>query len=181
MSLRFRIIAVLLAATALLTACASEPHSSIVAPTAKSLSEHPPIGELGLPLGTMAEIRATVVGEGGASKTGRSYRLQVTEVNGQPLPQPVSLEFCKESFIPVDIASEPFALYEMKHGKETGSLNESQIAELEKEYVGRRMHLLVYETGGYSGVARNMPEDLAIWQDHAFAFSTQLVILGRKP
>jgi hypothetical protein len=149
---------------------------------ASSLTDHPPIGALGFPLGTCAEIRAVVVGQhGGLEKESRGYLLEVISVNGHDLPSRPQVAFEKPSFIQAKVASDPFGLYEMKNGKKIGTLNESEIAELEKGYVGKEVHLLVYETGGYSGIPKGLPGNLASWQDHQFCFSTRLLIVAERP
>jgi hypothetical protein len=151
-------------------------------PTALSLSSQPAIGLLGIPLGTVTDVHATVVAQGGGrEKAARSYRLRVTDVGSRRLSNPPTLDFEKYSFIDVNLAPDELALYRMKKGKETGTPNEAQVAELEKGYVGKQVHLIVFETGAYSGIPGGVPQDVPSWQDHGFSFSTSLVVLAERP
>ncbi|MCA9256967.1 MAG: hypothetical protein KDA33_15065, partial [Phycisphaerales bacterium] len=147
-----------------------------------SLTADPVIGSLGLPLGTVAEIHATIVdGDDLRMKTYQgAYLLRVTNVNGRPLePSPV-MEFSVPGFIGVELANDNFQLYEMKTGEKTGRLESDVIEDLQKDYVGREVKLAVYECGVYSGIPENLPDDVVIWQGHGFSFSTWLVILADR-
>ena len=147
--------------------------------TAASLADHPPIGALRLPLETYCEISAVVAGQGGgAHKDSRGYLLEVTAVNGHDLRKPVRIEFEKPSFIHADLASDAFGLYELKNGKKTGSLNEAEIAALERGYIGRTASC-VFETGGYSGIPAGLPKDIVSWQDHGFTFRCSSLLLRK--
>ena len=44
-------------------------------------------------------------------------------------------------------------------GQKTGHLDSDQIAKLEQGYVGKQVRLMVYETGGFSGIPRAIPGD----------------------
>lgn len=152
-------------------------------PTIASLSEHPVVGLLGLPLGTATDIHATVIAgsELRLKRYDGIYLLRVTKVAGHPLGKPVNLEFAVPGFSNVRLACNAFDLYRLKTGKEAGQLDSKEIAELEKGYVGKERHLLVYETGEYSGIPRDLPQDAPVWQDHSFVFSTSLVVLADRP
>lgn len=150
--------------------------------TLAGLSEHPVVGLLGLPLGTVTDIHASVIA---GSELGRkayegSYLLRVTDVAGHPLRTPVNLEFNVPGFSNVKLPSNTFELYQMKTGTRADELDSKEIADLQRGYVGTTRHLLVYETGGYSGIPSNLPPDAPVWQDHAFMFSTSLVVLAER-
>jgi hypothetical protein len=135
-----------------------------------------------MPLGTVAEVRATVISGSELHDKGHqgSYLLRVTEVGGRAIERPANLEFTVPSFVNVKLARGVFELYELKTGKKAGQLNSNRIAEIETGYVGKQLRLIVYETGGYSGIPRNLPPDVT-WQDHGFSFSTSLVVLAERP
>jgi hypothetical protein len=150
---------------------------------AEPIVKPPATGSLGVPFGTVVEIRATVIaGRELQSKALVSrYLLRVTEMNGRPLPTPQTMEFRVPGFVRVALASGNFDLYELKNGKPTGSLTGEQIAELEKGYVGKQVRLAAYETGGYTGVPDNLPEDVPTWQDYGFHFRSYLIVLAERP
>jgi len=157
--------------------------ASATRPSASSLAEHPIVGTLGVPLGTVVEIRAVIVAgsETRMKEYQSSYLLRVSKVDGQPLSLPPLMKFSVPGFVSVKLVNDDFDLYELKNGKKTGSLDSSQIEKLQKGYIGKQVRLAVYETGGYSGIPANLPSDVPIWQDHGFGFYTSLVILAERP
>lgn len=141
------------------------------------------IGALGIPLGTVAEIRASVVAgsETGTKQHDGSYLLRVTEIDGRPIAVAPVLEFSVPSFVQVKLANDDFGLYELKTGTKAGELDSVEIKKLQKGYVGKQVRLVVYETGGYSGIPSNLPKDVMAWSDRGFGFSTSLVVLAERP
>ena len=158
-------------------------HFHAVAPPATTApSAQPPVGALGLPLGTVADLRATVVAGSSLRDKRHSYQylLRVTHVNGRDLPDPPLIEFGVPAHLRKGLARTPFELYEMKHARPARELDDKQIARLEQGYVGKEFHLTAYETGGYSGIPHNMPDDVPLWQDHGFHFSTSLIVVAER-
>jgi hypothetical protein len=146
--------------------------------TAAELTARPPVGALGLPLGTVAEIRATVVRGGDMYDkidVGR-YFLRVSHVNGRALPDQPLLEFYVG---PGSAALAPNVseLYELKHHAKAPSLDARQVAALEAGYVGREVRLSAYETGQFEGTPTNLP---GAWQDRPFHFHNSLVVLAER-
>lgn len=152
-------------------------------PSPRSLSEHPVIGLLGLPLGTVTNVHATIIAgsELRLKAYDGLYLLRVTAVDGHRLGKAATLEFTVPSFANVRLARDPLALYELKTGNKKDQLRAGEIAELERGYVGSERSLMVYETGGYSGIPNNLPRDIPSWQDHSFSFTTSLVVLMERP
>lgn len=142
------------------------------------------IGELGVPLGTVVEIRAKVVS--GSEYLPRVkgydglYLLKVTHVDGKELEDPVVLEFSMFPFIRVGLASNHFDLYALKTGRKAGELDSAEIRKLEKGYVGKTVHLIAYEAGRFSGIPGNLPKDVPVWAGRAFELSTSLEILAER-
>jgi hypothetical protein len=138
------------------------------------------VGNLGLPLGTTVEIEADVVsGSSLRSKAFDSlYLLKVTHVDGKALNNPPLMRFSTPGFASVKLANHTFALYEMKHGEKATRLDSSQIAELEKGYVGKKVRLVVYEVGSFHGIPNQLPKVVPVWADVGFHFSTSLTVLN---
>ncbi|MEM9346934.1 MAG: hypothetical protein AAGB26_09995 [Planctomycetota bacterium] len=90
------------------------------------------------------------------------------------------LEFSVPGFVDVELANDDFDFYELNHGKRIGRLNSNQVQALQNDYVGKQVRLAVYETGGFSGIPGNLPDDVPVWQDHAFGFSARLVVLAER-
>jgi hypothetical protein len=145
------------------------------------LNDRPVIGRLGVPMGRAVEIDATIVAgrELGDKASDGTYLLRVNEVERKAI-EPVVIPFYVQSWGDAKLASNEFDLYKLKKGKKAGSLNEDQIKEIERGYVGKRVTLAVYEVGQFSGIPGNLPKDAAIWQDHGYCFQTELVVMRER-
>lgn len=138
------------------------------------------IGDLGLPLGTAADLTAWIVSAkqpGAVEKDdgeGR-YLLMVTHVNRRPLPTPVKLEFRAHRFAKSTLANNSFELYELKKGRKTGSLGDAQRQEIEQGYLNRIVTVTAYEDGRFSGTPSNLRG--AMWQDKGYHFENYLIVL----
>src|SRR4051794_2545155 len=134
------------------------------------------IGKLGVPLGTAVEIEAKVL----SGKTlhselvGGKYFLVVSKVGRKPLAEPPICLFELLPWASVEIASDTSELYEMKRGKKASKLTGEERADLERDYVGRTYHLLVYEEGFFSGIPKGLPSEYQVWHSHNFNFDTKL-------
>ena len=140
----------------------------------------PPIGKLGVPLGTLVEIKGEIVdGNSYARKAWTSsYLIEVSHINDAVLDKKRLLRFALAPYPKLPYPNESLALYELKKGhKAKGWVDSKEIAELQKGYVGKQIHLRVWEKGMFSGIPQNMPADSMLWQDHGFGFSTWLVLL----
>ena len=137
------------------------------------------IGDLGIPLGTVAEIRATVFAgrELRLKRYASVYLLRVTSVNGRKLEHPVLIEFRAGSeWTELPLVHNSFELYEMKKGVKASSLDDDEEQQLEKDYVGREFRLIVYETGRFDG----LPDAQALMMaSHGFSFSNYLIVLRK--
>lgn len=151
------------------------------------------VGRMGVPLGKVVEIEAIVVSGDSLKMKGYAgaYLLKVISVKtdtlmGKPwnkgtitLEKMPLYEFSMHPFADgnVKLASDSFALYKIKKGKDTGTLTSDEVRELEKDYVGRKFTLLAYETGAFGGIPKEMPEDFLSWQDTGFGFRSHLLVM----
>lgn len=143
------------------------------------ISRRQVVGDLGVPLGTVVEIRATVFAGSELNSKGYDsiYLLKVTHVDGRELERPQLMEFSVPGFVRAEVVNDSFDLYEMKMGQKARGLSSEQIAELEKGYVGKSVNLTVYEVGRFTGLPHKMPRGAPVWQDRAFHFATSLTVL----
>lgn len=144
--------------------------------SAASLNSRDVIGSLGLPLGQVTEISATVVSGDSTRRKADSgtYLLRVLTVNGKKVQEPPLMLFNVDPRSHAQLANDRFSLYELKKGEKTGRLDSASIKELEVGYVDSKVKLSVYETGGYAGIAgTNKFGDAGT----AFSFRTSLEIL----
>ena len=149
--------------------------------TLDELNTRQVVGALGKPLGTAVEIEAKVIAgsELRLKQYASAYLLKVSHVDRKRLERPVMLRF-STGFSDVELANDHFSLYELKNHKKTGSLNSSQINELEKGYVGKSVRLAVYEVGYFRGRPTKLPDDAPLWADVGFHFDTSLEILANR-
>ncbi|HJZ92350.1 MAG TPA: hypothetical protein VKE40_15850 [Gemmataceae bacterium] len=164
------------------TLSADDPPAKPVPLQASELNERPVIGELGIPLGTCADIQAKVIAgrDLRLKQYASAYLLSVTHVGNKRLATPVNLRFVSAPGVSVKLASDGFELHELKTGKKTGTLTDTKIRELEEGYVGKTIKLTVYEVGAFSGIPRKMPEGRIWWADTGFHFSTSLVVISEQ-
>lgn len=151
--------------------------------TAAEIAAADVLGSLGEPLGTCFRIKATITkgdnlnkGEGGA------YFLTVTEVENQKLKSPIRTRFGVHRFATkkVKLANNDFELYELRMGKKASSLTHEQVVQLQKDYVGKSVSLVVYETGSFNGIPHRLPESVGPWQDYGFGFKTALHVMDQE-
>lgn len=149
--------------------------------TLEELNRRKVVGSLGPPLGTVVEIDAEVVSGRSLRRKGFDslYLLKVTRVDGKELHSHPLMQFSTAGSGTRELAEHTFALFEMKHGTKVKSLDSSQIAELEKGYVGRKVRLVVNEVGSFHGIPKKLPKEVAIWADFGFHFSTSLIVLNK--
>lgn len=150
--------------------------------TLEELNRRNVVGKLGLPLGTAVEIEAEVVSGRSLRRKGYDslYLLKVMNVDDRELNPPPLMRFSSPGFASVELSSHTFALYEMKQGRKAKSLDSTQIAELEKGYVGKEVRLVVYEVGSFHGIPNQLPKDVPVWADFGFHFSTSLTVLNER-
>lgn len=143
------------------------------------LREQPVIGDLGVPLGTITEIRGTIVA-GRTLKTklySEEYLINVAEAGGHRLKEPRILSFGVYANQPNVQAVLPRT--ERQLGGDSWKSGELvDLAKLEKEYLGKEFRLRGYEIGGFRGIPRNWPEGGPVYADVGFGFQTELVIIS---
>lgn len=132
------------------------------------------IGKLGIPLGKVVEMQATVVVGGG--KDSSRYYLKVTAVAGKPLKEPVVMRFRSLS---EDIPASSFDLYKGRNGKIAESLTEEVLKPLEKDYVGSEVTFSAYEGGAFTGIPEGLP-DPGTWQGFSFQFVPEITVISKS-
>ena len=144
--------------------------------TAESLNSRDVVGRLGLPLGHVMKIDATVM-SGDATRVKRNagmYLLNVVTVDGKELPKPVLIHFEVVPGSNAPLANDSDSLYELKIGQKVRGPRSADRKELEAGYVNSRVHLSVYETGCFNGI----PEKSNIGiQGPSFSFQTRLCVI----
>jgi hypothetical protein len=138
------------------------------------------IGRTGVPLGKVVVMEVTVVAGDENSKRGAGkYYLRVNVADGVKPAESPMMSFGGRVPGTMPLPGNTIELYRHKHNRDPDvDLDDQQIRELEKGYVGKTLKLLAYETGRFAGIPERLPKDYRPWQDHRFMFVTELVILG---
>ena len=149
----------------------NDDHKTI---SVNDLSELKIIGKLGIPLGKLVEMRATIIeGEGKMDST--RYFLKVTSIAGNPLKEPVVIRFC--SFPRSPFPTNCFELYEQKKKQKAGNITQEVRKALEKDYIGTEVQFLGFESGAFMGLPEGVPHP-GTWQSPDFHFISELMIFS---
>ena len=146
------------------------------------------VGDLGLSLGTPAEIEATVAEKLSPFTSERTgFLLRVEKVNGKELKEPPTLEFYARSLSMAKLAGDDSKLEELlRELQEPGNglvskpLSQAEAEAFKRNYVGSRHKLAVYEAASFDGIPAKLPDGCMIWADHAFGFHTYLVVMVER-
>ena len=140
--------------------------------------------KLGIPLGTMSKLEVEVydgddlhwkayVGD---------YLLKINSVNNKKITDTLILRFKDET---ETLANDQFSLYQLIYKKKVGSLSGTQIAKMEKRYVGKKFTVMAYETGQFNGTPDEYfdykpikPGIPHFFATHRFLFEHSLVIVS---
>ncbi|MEX2212798.1 MAG: hypothetical protein WD768_01635 [Phycisphaeraceae bacterium] len=146
------------------------------------MAERDVIGKLGVPLGTVVEIQATIIAgrELRMKAYDGLYLLKVTHVGARLLEEPPVLEFSVPGFIDVELPSDHRSLVEMIKREEEKHPGRAKTNDIEKGFVGRTVKLVVHEVGTFSGLPRNRPNDVPVWADRGFSLRTSLEVLAQR-
>ena len=164
------------------TLSTTRPTADPPALTIDDLNHRPITGRLGVPLGTLVTIDATVISGSSIGSKGAQgqYLLRVDRVDGRPLSPPPVLEFYTmfvDDRMPTHVLDWSD---DRRNGGErsTTAPTADQLRTLEGGYVGRSFHVRAYEVGQFSGAPTNLRD--VYWQDHGFLFGTALAVVDQK-
>lgn len=155
-------------------------HTRKVEPlSVNDLKSRPVIGDLGVPLGKVVEIQATIISgnQFNTMATHDRFLLQVNKVNDDELKTKPIMDF--GAHFGVDLPGDVWSLAESKTGKKAAEVPRKEAEQFEKAYVGTTVKLVAYETGSFSGIPK-LPKEIDSWQDHSFCFSNSLAILAKR-
>lgn len=145
--------------------------------TFAELREADVTGRLGVKLGTCVSVRAEVI-SGDSLRTkadsGR-YLLRVLEVDGRTLAES---ELFSYSGAPgySKMPTGPSELSKLVRNKSARELSASEMALIEKGFVGTERRLVAYEVGEFGGIPA-LPKGVPEWQDRGFGFATSLIVV----
>ena len=134
---------------------------------------------LEIPYGTIVEIKAKVVnGDDLESKAYMgTYLLKVLEINGKRVKNVPLLHFEDETGA---VPQDNFQLYKYLNGEEANGLTSEEIADLQKQFIGKKLNLMVYESGMFTGAPNGYFDYQPIKSTTGFYFKHYLVVVQRK-
>ena len=148
--------------------------------TVSNLQSQPVVGSLGVPLGTIVKIRATVVALTSGSETHSArFLLQIDEIEGHPVSRPFNLSFFTEyetPSIPTSTAQE----FLRKNGRPPTPRDSDQLAEIERQYANKSYQFVVYESGLFGGrPTGELPAHAYMHAGPPFTFMNSLRVIGQ--
>lgn len=148
-------------------------------PTVDLAGNSPKIGltaKLGIPFGTIAKLEAEIYdGDNLRYKFYEdTYLLKINSVNGKIIKGTLLLPFTDET---ETLANEVSSLYRLIYKKEPLELSEAQVHKMKKMYVGKKVILMAYETGEFTGIPDNYGK-YRLKEGVGFCFRHYLIVVS---
>lgn len=133
--------------------------------------------KLNIPFGTIAKLEVEVYdGDSLQMKAYQgTYLLKINSINDRKIEDTLLLTFIDET---EELANDNFELYNLTYGKTARSITGKQIDKMKEKYIDKKLTIMAYETGHFTG----MPEDYfkyrPIRADRSFHFENYLVVVS---
>jgi hypothetical protein len=133
--------------------------------------------KLGIPFGTIAKLEVEVYdGDNLQIKSYEgTYVLKVNSLNDKKINDTILLTFIDETG---NLANDNFGLYKLTYGKTVKSLTSKQISKLKEKYVGKKLTLIAYETGHFTGMPKDYFKYRPVRAARGFHFEHYLVVIS---
>jgi UDP-glucose 6-dehydrogenase len=133
--------------------------------------------KLGIPFGTIAKLEAEIYDGYNFHDKGHEdmYLLKINSINGKIIKGILILPFDDET---KTLANDVFSLYELIYKKKADEISEAQLAKMKKQYVGKKVTIMAYETGDFIGMPQNYQKYRLIRQDRGFIFMHNLIVVA---
>jgi hypothetical protein len=132
---------------------------------------------LNIPFGTIAKLEVEIFdGNSLHMKATQSiYLLKVNSVNNRIIGDTLLLSFTDET---QSLANDDFSLAKLIYGKPLNSLTDIQYSKMTKKYVGKKITMMAYETGGFTGIPDKYFDYRPAKADLSFHFRHYLVVVS---
>jgi len=132
---------------------------------------------LNIPFGTIAKLDVEIYDGDSLHRKGDegTYLLKINSINGKQQIDTLLMIFEDET---EQLANEDFALYKLIYGKKANSLTGIRIDKMKKNYVGKKLTLMAYETGRFTGIPKDYFKYRPEIADKDFHFENYLVIVS---
>ena len=133
--------------------------------------------KLGIPFGTISKLEVEVYdGDSLQMKAYEgTYLLKINSVNDIKINDTLLLAFTDET---ETLANDDFSLHKLTYGKKAKSLTNTQIKKMKKNYVGKKLTVMAYETGHFSGMPKDYFKYRPSRADRDFHFEHYLAIVS---
>jgi hypothetical protein len=133
--------------------------------------------KLNVPFGTIASLEVEVYdGDLLQMKAyAGTYLLKIRSVNGKRMDDNLLLTFVDET---ETLANDNLTLYEETYSKTAKSLTMEQIDAMKEKYVGKKLTVMAYETGHFTGLPEDYFKYKPIRADSGFQFEHYLVVVS---
>jgi hypothetical protein len=133
--------------------------------------------KLNVPFGTIVKLEVEIYdGDSLQMKEYQeAYLLKINSVNDKQQIDTLLMTFEDET---EELANDNFQLYKLIYGKAAKSLSSKQIDKMKKNYVGKKLTLMAYETGHFTGMPKDYFKYRPISAGRSFYFQNYLVIVS---
>lgn len=133
--------------------------------------------KLAIPFGTIAKLEVEIYDGDSLQRKeyqGR-YLLKINSVNDKKLVDTLLMAFDDET---EELANDNFSLYKLVYRKKANTISSIQIHKMKKTYVGRKLTVMAYETGQFTGMPKEYFKYRPIRADRDFHFENYLMIVS---
>jgi hypothetical protein len=133
--------------------------------------------KLNIPFGTIAKLEVEVYdGDSLQMKAYQgTYLLKINSVNDKKIGDTLLLPLTDET---EELANDNFGLYKLTYRKTANSISDKEIAKMKKNYVGRKLTLMAYETGHFTGLPKDYFKYRPISAGTNFHFQNYLIVVS---
>ena len=133
--------------------------------------------KLNIPFGTIVKLEVEIYdGDRLQMKQYQdTYLFKINSVNGKQQIDTLLMTFEDET---EEFANDNFKLYKLIYGKKAKSISGEQINKMKKNYVGKKLTLMAYETGRFTGMPKDYFKYRPITAGTGFYFQNYLVVVS---
>lgn len=133
--------------------------------------------KLGIPFGTICKLEAEMYDGDSLHRKAYEgiYLLKINAVNDKIIKGLVILTFTDETGT---LANDNFSLYKLIYKKTATSLTDIQINKMKENYIGKKLTIMAYETGHFTGIPNDYFKYRPVSAGTGFHFEHYLVVVS---
>lgn len=132
--------------------------------------------KLNLPFGTICKLDVEIFDgdELQLKEFTGVFLLKIKAINDKPQNENLIISFIDETG---QLANDGFELFELINKKSSDEISSEVIKELKKNYVGKKMTIMAYESGIFSGMPDGYFKYRPVRADSSFRFKNYLIVI----